>query len=905
MATNTRTYGKRSRKQNSLTVRDSEQDSPSPSLSARKRQKLSSRTPSPALTDDAEPLEDTLRSASIVDDADEGPPPNPFASPGRPKKPARDLSGIFGAITSAQSSSPSPTKLARRMLGRSKTETSITNEATADGSIDRTFSLPSLPSSPSRPVPFSSKSSSALLPVLPPAAESPKTRTYAGKYRSFLVNVPSSSTQQSQILEDENEFDTRESYNSLRERWGVDNSEDDPYPQVSPAGSFTATPDASPSRKGKAKATALPRPPPVPYPGGLSNPLKSISELRNKGESRRFLDELGYLFEGLDRNGGIGLKRASALEICTKLCDSDFARKAKAADLYARTWDLLVESGGGQGEDKILDIIMVFFAALVARDPTSLAELASRPPSEPSSSSTKNKHEEADHGSFVEVLFAILSSMTPDADPLVVVASRPGVGDTDLKKVGLAKRDRAILTSVYQTITKSAIFQPDTPISISLLTSHTLSVLPSSLIPATPNHFSTFLKSLRYSLAPNAAGTGAGTSFSSLAASLALRWTDAAQSVPLQSVYQHLRLLDAYLLDQWQVPPSEGESSQGTDVTDHGGSGNGNGSASESWREANDAAMKTARDTWLAQDLVAFGVCTELFDGEDEPDAALPKKCLDMTLRVLVSLTHGNKRWGRTVTEGEHTMGLLLRTIYASARGLQASRREDVAEQAQSPAKIKAESEDGDGDSEYVAPTSDDEPTVDATKAGPGGLQYIDTLCLALGLLTNLVQIADSAKRIVRETSLDPACRLRKRACARKCVCPQRTGALKILADIYTQFHIKVESASTTKDSLSTDSPEAHAEADASFLRGHLAVLFGLLMMDYPKNQTDILSALPAPATGNSKAKDQIKLSRLVDQAKDFAAFYSAVSNTIGGEKESRITTEVVQFLEAQRDAAS
>jgi hypothetical protein len=153
--------------------------------------------------------------------------------------------------------------------------------------------------------------------------------------------------------------------------------------------------------------------------------------------------------------------------------------------------------------------------------------------------------------------------------------------------------------------------------------------------------------------------------------------------------------------------------------------------------------------------------------------------------------------------------------------------------------------------------------------------------------------------------ALDPACKLKKRACAKKCVCPQRSGALKILADIYTQFHTKIEASTiSSSDSLSADSPEAHAEADASFLRGHLAVLFGLLMMDYPKNQSEILSSLPAPATGNGTVKDRVKLSRLVDQAKDFAAFYTAVSNTVGGEKESKITTEVVQFLEALRDGA-
>jgi hypothetical protein len=101
----------------------------------------------------------------------------------------------------------------------------------------------------------------------------------------------------------------------------------------------------------------------------MMNPLKSISELRNKGESRRFLDEVGYLFEGLDPKCGVGLRRArstgyhsshplipiltnsvfSALEITTKLCDAEFTRKAKAADFFSRTWDLLLEAG----DDKV------------------------------------------------------------------------------------------------------------------------------------------------------------------------------------------------------------------------------------------------------------------------------------------------------------------------------------------------------------------------------------------------------------------------------------------------------------------------------------------------------------------------------------------------------------------------
>jgi hypothetical protein len=44
---------------------------------------------------------------------------------------------------------------------------------------------------------------------------------------------------------------------------------------------------------------------------------------------------------------------SSALEIATKLCDAEFARKAKAADFLSRTWEVFIEAGAGRGEDKV------------------------------------------------------------------------------------------------------------------------------------------------------------------------------------------------------------------------------------------------------------------------------------------------------------------------------------------------------------------------------------------------------------------------------------------------------------------------------------------------------------------------------------------------------------------------
>ena len=42
----------------------------------------------------------------------------------------------------------------------------------------------------------------------------------------------------------------------------------------------------------------------------MMNDLKSITELRSKGENRRFLDEVGYLFEGLEAGAPLNIRRA-------------------------------------------------------------------------------------------------------------------------------------------------------------------------------------------------------------------------------------------------------------------------------------------------------------------------------------------------------------------------------------------------------------------------------------------------------------------------------------------------------------------------------------------------------------------------------------------------------------------
>ena len=160
----------------------------------------------------------------------------------------------------------------------------------------------------------------------------------------------------------------------------------------------------------------------------------------------------------------------------------------------------------------------------------------------------------------------------------------------------------------------------------------------------------------------------------------------------------------------------------------------------------------------------------------------------------------------------------------------------------------------------------------------------------------------------VLSIGLNPSCALKKRACARRCTCSPPSNGLDILVNAYIIQGFKLESS---ESSLPADATEALREADASFLRGHLAVLFGLLMSKSPKNQSAILESLPVPTSTISCAQkndtgSKVKLSRLAEQARDFVAFFAAVNgHSEEGEKESEVARSVVRFLEEQRDAAS
>jgi len=169
-------------------------------------------------------------------------------------------------------------------------------------------------------------------------------------------------------------------------------------------------------------------------------------------------------------------------------------------------------------------------------------------------------------------------------------------------------------------------------------------------------------------------------------------------------------------------------------------------------------------------------------------------------------------------------------------------------------------------------------------------------------------EVAEEAKSLARDTALDFRC-AGKRGCIRACRCPSSVSALECLALVYVQ-HCKSED---------------HMDV---VVRGHMAVLFGLLMEDCPRNQDILLRALP----GSSRRS---KLNALIGNATEFTRFYveftkrvSAAVNTQEGEEEEServeahtgdssvdkilrdtkgetVAKNVISFLEQLRDRSS
>lgn len=121
------------------------------------------------------------------------------------------------------------------------------------------------------------------------------------------------------------------------------------------------------------------------------------------------------------------------------------------------------------------------------------------------------------------------------------------------------------------------------------------------------------------------------------------------------------------------------------------------------------------------------------------------EKCMESALRVLINLTHDSLPWCEAILREPMALPLVVRLIvFAQRQRQQSSLSNDASNktaQRLSDAAVKNESSEADGDFEM-------RETLDEDDRGAG---LLDRLCLALGLLTNLVQGAPEAKDLLRD----------------------------------------------------------------------------------------------------------------------------------------------------------
>lgn len=114
----------------------------------------------------------------------------------------------------------------------------------------------------------------------------------------------------------------------------------------------------------------------------------------------------------------------------------------------------------------------------------------------------------------------------------------------------------------------------------------------------------------------------------------------------------------------------------------------------------------------------------------DEPTTAY--RCMESALRVLISLTHDDAQWCQAVLD-DQLASLVVRLVIHSQR-----MHLEPSDQALKQESVEEHVDDEIAQSERAATS-------------------LDRQCLALGILTNLVQVSHAARDTLRTTSESPA----------------------------------------------------------------------------------------------------------------------------------------------------
>ncbi|KAG8906550.1 hypothetical protein FRB99_006664 [Tulasnella sp. 403] len=600
-------------------------------------------------------------------------------SSAQPQSPS--LQAVYEAFAASHPVTPrkSQSGIAKRMLGRKTVP-----EATQDVLIG-TSAGPSTPRDSERsdhdsPNPFRTVSLQNITPqtsvpqrdVTPPPSR-PSARTY-GKSRSFLVDLSESLLQPGESQDSE----IRESYQELR---------DDP------------------------SGTGVP-----------PNDLRSVTEMRTKGETRHFLDELGYLFEGIDSKQPLSVRRSSTIELIGKLVDPDFVRKARATDVLQRAWNLVQEAGAASG-DVILELSLATLAAFAAQDARDITNLS-------------------EQDGFRSVINAMLEKDRSN-DPFMLLD-----GDTesdDAKRAGIGKQERrhvsewplhtnfrsliqiSQLHKIQSVLKAHPSFPPDIQISCGLVASLILRELPSKTLRA--EFMQLLIDSLSKELQLFESRVSAYTK------GLALQPPRAKDMPVILHAHNCLKVVEQAI----------------------------SGRLEDKARQVLDQYTDE-----FASRLVFLCIYCEVMLVENSTDDKPALNCFCTAFQLLIVLAD-TELWAAAIVRSPWAIPLILRTVICPL---------DITSSGTSTGHLASDLPSPEGPTDPSAVDTSASPIV-----GVDTLK-LDTICHALPLLTNLLQHDAQAPGKVGSTELSIECQ-RSRSCLRTCRCSSRLPALKSLVSLY------------------------------------------------------------------------------------------------------------------------
>ncbi|KAM0791555.1 hypothetical protein ACM66B_006002 [Microbotryomycetes sp. NB124-2] len=548
--------------------------------------------------------------------------------------------------------------------------------------------------------------------------------------------------------------------------------------------------------------------------------LRSVTQLRAKGESSRFVDEFNYLMEGLQKDDTVSGRRAAALEILRRMQDRDFFRKLKSSGFDERVYMQFRRAEAGEG-DRILDSALAFLVVLLVRDQR-IAEALCRVSS---STFTPSDSQPDIYEQDISDLFSFLRAIVGRD------WAAHEIGKSQAKS--LSKTEARYLSSLRDIIDQFKLLEPGTlTVSVRSLALLAISIL-SSFAPRS------IFQPQQLICVSGTFGTVV-TVFTTECAGLQARFAKYERGLELLPSDGSINL---YMIDLCLR-------------------------VFEATTSATPLAVANLNQhrTSLAQSLVNLILASHVLIVNEEDGRASRKtstEALDnllSALRLIIDLTTSDPEWSAALSDVPGIVFVLVKLI-VTARTPDKSTVDRFKSLSSSP------------DQQDAKLPGVDEVDTDAQRQVKEDVKF-DILCLALGVLTNLVESVERVQDDLRNTMIDANCRL-DRSCTLQCQCRNRTSALDRLTALYL-------------DPLSDSSNELNK----SFVNGYAGITLGLVMLDNVQNQDVVLDGLK----NESKAKFN-----LIKALQEFATLHqqqpTAAAGEIGVDEDDRETARKIQRL--------